>query len=228
MWMESSSHGGGVKECTARLLCHTLHLSCKTFGDLNGFRLEAAEGAVCHIRPDMDGRDHQHLRGRIIGRIGIGLDQVQQLGHSLPDAPGIVLEVVLHIVGAQHQDDQIQRVVAGKAHRQTGAAIAAQIDGVFKHSGAAAAALLNDSVRRAKGQLQPPGPAHVIRVASAVQGKAEGVAIAIAQDIFHAHSLPFHCLHSVLRLFWGDRPGLQCSRCCAGAGNRKQQKNRLE
>ena len=156
----------------------------------------------------MDGRDHQHLRGRIIGRIGIGLDQVQQLGHSLPDAPGIVLEVVLHIVGAQHQDDQIQRVVAGKAHRQTGAAIAAQIDGVFKHSGAATAALLNDPVRRAKGQLQPPGPAHVIRVASAVQGKAEGVAIAIAQDIFHTHSLPFHCLHSVLRLFWGRQAGL--------------------
>ena len=80
----------------------------------------------------------------------------------------------------------------------------------------------------AKGQLQPPGPAHVLRVASAVQGKAEGVAIAIAQDIFHVHSLPFHCLHSVLHLFWGDRPGLQFIRCCSGSGNRKQQKNRLE
>ena len=44
-------HGGGIKECTARLLCHTLHLCRKTFGDLDGLRLEAAEGAVRHIRP---------------------------------------------------------------------------------------------------------------------------------------------------------------------------------
>ena len=83
-----------------------------------------------------------------------GVAVILEVLRALRDGRGVHAEALLRIVGAQHEDDQVQRIVAHQAGRQVlHAAFVAALGGVVKDEGAAVQALLDDPVPVAEQRL---------------------------------------------------------------------------
>lgn len=151
----------------------------------HGFAGEAAERTAFDIIADMNRRNDQHLRLFVMRRIGERIDDSEQLLHGLAQIPECGVDAMLEVIRAQHQDNQIKRIVGSNAGGQKGLSVPPSLHLVFKDGGSAAAALLDDAVIAAQLALEPPGKTILIGVAAAERMGRERIAVPVAKNVFH-------------------------------------------
>jgi len=84
------------------------------------------------------------------------------------------VEIGFRIVGAEHDDDEIERQMAGERRGQIGAAIQPGVVRIVETGGAGAQALLDDMVAIAKFCGHGAGPALLIGIAQGGCGFLHG------------------------------------------------------
>ena len=138
-------------------------------------------------------RAKQDLGRAAAGAVAARLDALDQTGAAPGDHVGRHAEEFLHVVGAQHQDHQIHGVPGEHAAVDALQAVAADVQRIVEHGGAAVEALLLHAVVCAQLRLEQAGPAHapgeaVVRTelgALPLGHVAPGVGIAVAYDGLH-------------------------------------------
>ena len=97
------------------------------------------------------GGNEQHLRGRLAGLVGRGLDHVDQHAGAVGDVVGRHREAHLQVVGAELDDEEVDRGVGLEHHRQEARAVLVDaVDGIVMDGGATVEAFLDHRVRRAR------------------------------------------------------------------------------
>ena len=153
--------------------------------------------AVAHDRvmePGPDGRRCHHQNVGLFGAPAVhALGLEDQALHTGCNAGGVGTKALFHVVGAQHDDEQVNDLMAleqGVDHAQ---GVHGLVDGVHEHGGAAGKALLGHQIFVAQRLLQAAGPALVLVEADAVVGTVIGVsAIAVGVGIAQAENVLFH------------------------------------
>ena len=122
-----------------------------------------------------------------------GLALLDQALHARTNAGGVCVKALFHIVGAQHDDEQVDDFMAleqGIGHAQS---IHGLVDGVCKNGGAAGKALFGYQILVAQSSLQAAGPALVLVEADAAVGIVLGVGtITVGVGIAQAENMCFH------------------------------------
>lgn len=92
--------------------------------------------------------DQEELGGAIARAGGVAEDEAGQDSCACGDFPRGDVEDGLQVIGAEHEDDEVDRLVALQAGRQVVEAFAGDVEGVLMHGGASVLALFNDAVIR--------------------------------------------------------------------------------
>ena len=180
-------NGSGVEKSAPHQPCEPGVLGGEAARDLEGvFAKRLGHARVQHGRLHGRGRDDQN-RGRLAaGVLPVEADQPDELGKSLPDRDRRQAEAPLGVVRAEHEDHEVERIVAHQAGRKIAcAALVAAFNGVVVHAGAPAKALLDHGKALAERRRKPHRPSLVLAVAAAPRVVAIGVGIAKAKDSLH-------------------------------------------
>ena len=139
------------------------------------------------------GRRHHQNVGRLAAPAIHALDLEQQPLHARADAGGVCAKALLDVIRAQHDDEQVDDLVAleqGVGHAQR---IHGLMQRVHEHSSAAGKSLLGDQILLAQRLLQAAGPALILVEADAVVGAVVGVGtIAVGVGIAQTENMLFH------------------------------------
>ena len=143
------------------------------------------------------GRDEQDV-GLVAAPAGDALALVHQTLQTPGDAGGVDGETLLGVVGAQHDDQQIHRLVAhedGVCHIQGGHGF---VEGVGEDGGAAGQTLFQDQIVLTQCLLQQAGPAFVFVEAGAAVGAVGGIgAVAVGIGVTETDDVFFHGMSSL-------------------------------
>ena len=99
------------------------------------------------------------------------------------------MKVGLAVIGAQEQNDQVQRFVALECHGKGLDAASSGLQRVIPYRGASAHAFLNHIILRPQQNLKPSGPAGIPGMASSFGIGPECVGVAEAENIYHRQNL---------------------------------------
>ena len=128
-----------------------------------------------------------------------GLALLDQALHARANAGSVCVEALFHIVGAQHDDEQVDDFMAleqGIGHAQS---IHGLVDGIYKNGGAARKALFGYQILVAQSSLQAAGPALVLVEADAAIGVILGVGtITVGVGIAQAENMWFSSQYTPL------------------------------
>ena len=153
--------------------------------------------AVAHdliVEALLDARRSNHKNVGFLAAPAVhGLALLDQALHARTNAGGVCVEALFHIVGAQHDDEQVDDFMAleqGIGHAQS---IHGLVDGVYKNGGAAGKALFGYQILVAQSSLQAAGPPLVLVEADAAVGIVLGVGtITVGVGIAQAENMCFH------------------------------------
>ena len=121
------------------------------------------------------------------------LGLAHQALHADGDTGGVDAQPLLGVVGAQHDDEQVNDLVALQQGVGAAQGVHALVERVREHGGAAAEALLRHQEILAQGLLQQAGPALVLVEADAAVGAVGGVgAVAVGIGITQTENVLFH------------------------------------
>ena len=113
--------------------------------------------------------------------------------HACRNAGGIGTKALLHIVRAQHDDEQVDDFVALEQGIDDAEGIHRFVDGVHKYGGAAGKSLFGHKVFVAQRLLQAAGPALLFIEADAMVGAVVGVGtVAVGVGITQTEDMCFH------------------------------------
>ena len=154
-----------------------------------------AHGVVVEAGLDGGGRDDQDV-GLMTAPAVHTHGLAHQPVHAQTDAGGIGAEALLGVVGAQHDDEQVDVLMALEQGIGNAERVHALMERVNEHCGAAGQALLGDQILLAQRLLQQAGPALVLVEADAAVSAVGGVgAIAMGVGIAQAENMLFHMFH---------------------------------
>ena len=189
----------GVEEGAAEALCALLIERREGQGLLPCAGAELREALRVHIAR-VDGRrgNDEDVRAlfRPTGRV---LSAADDVFHARADALRRRAVPLLGVVRAQHEDEQVHRLVAHQAGLDIARAGPAAAVRVLKHRGAAVEALLYHKVLLSQRLLQQHRPAGGLRIAHRAAGLghavkvggvaavAVGIGVAEADDVFSVH-----------------------------------------
>ena len=166
----------------AELLCHALRL----------FHTALAHDGVVEAVADA-GRSHDKDVG------GFGAPAVHALCledealHPCTDAGGIGVEPLLDVIGAQHNDEQVDDLMALEERIGHAQSVHRLMDGVHENRRPARKALFRHKILAAQRCLQPTGPALILVEADAVVGAVRRVgAIAVSVGVAQTKDMLFH------------------------------------
>ena len=113
--------------------------------------------------------------------------------HPCTDAGGIGVEPLLDVVGAQHNDEQVDGLVALEKRIGHAQSVHRLMDGVHENRRPARKALFRHKILAAQRRLQPTGPALILVEADAVVGAVCRVgAIAVSVGVSQTKDMLFH------------------------------------
>ena len=124
----------------------------------------------------------------------------QQALHACADAGRVGVEALLYVVGAQHDDEQVDDLMAFEQRIGHAQRVHGFVDGVHKYGGPARKPLLGDQILFAQRLLQAAGPALVLVETDAAVGAVGRVgAIAVGVGVPQAENVFFHRFSSCCR-----------------------------
>ena len=113
--------------------------------------------------------------------------------HADGDAGGVGPQPLLGVVGAQHDDEQVEELVALQQGVEHGEGVHSLVEGVGEHGGPAGQPLLRHQIVGAQGLLQQTGPPLVLVEADAAVGAVGGVgAVAVGVGVAQTEYVFFH------------------------------------
>jgi hypothetical protein len=134
--------------------------------------------------------------GRLIaGARGVGEDEAGENSGAGGDFARRSVEDGFQVVGAEHEDDDVDGLVAFEAGGEIVEAFPGDVEGIFVDGGAAILAFFDDAVVGSEFAGEDTGPADVEGVADgegsgdAGRVEAPGVGVAEAEDGFHGGPL---------------------------------------
>ena len=133
----------------------------------------------------MNRADQQHLGRREARAVVEALHKLAKLGRAAGYVRGQEIEALLHIVRAEHDDDQIKRAVGAQGHAQLRAPVFVKLEAVLENRGPPSAAFLYNVIVLAEQTLKNPRPAFVARPSAARRVRAVCVGISEAQNVNH-------------------------------------------
>lgn len=174
-----------------------------------GGAVEDFGGEVREVRHVANGwwANEEKFWGLIAGAGGVGEDEAGEDAGAGGDFARGDVEDGFQVIGAEHEDDDVDGFVAFEAGGEVVEAFAGDVEGIFVHGGAAILAFFDDTVVGSEFTGYDAGPADVEGVADregsgdASGVEAPGIGVAEAEDGFHVGPL------LILRGF--DRESLQ-------------------
>ena len=170
--------------------------------------------AIAHhsvVEACADGRRCHHQNVGLLGAPAVhALGFEDQPLHARSDAGGVGTKALLDVICAQHDDKQVDDLMALEQGIDDAEGIHGFVDGVHEHGGAAGKALFRHKIFLAQCLLQAAGPALLFIEADAVVGAvvrvgtvAVGVGITQTENmcfriqllLFHGLSEVVHCAH---------------------------------
>ena len=166
----------------AELLCHTGRF----------FHTAIAHHSV--VEACTDGRRCHHQNVGLLGAPAVhALGFENQPLHARSDAGGVGTKALLDIVRAQHDDKQVDDLMALEQGIDDAEGIHGFVDGVHKYGGAAGKPLFGHKVFVAQRLLQAAGPALLFIEADAVVGAVVRVGtVAVGVGITQTEDMCFH------------------------------------
>ena len=139
------------------------------------------------------GRCHDEDVGLLAAPAVHALALLDQPLHADADAGGIGTKALLDVVRAQHDDEQVDDLMAFQQGIRDAQSVHGFVDGVYENGRPAGQALFGDKVLAAQRGLQTAGPALVFVEADAAIGVVLRVgAIAVGVGVAQAENVSFH------------------------------------
>jgi hypothetical protein len=149
---------------------------------------------VCHVG-DGWGADEEELWGLIAGARGVGEDEAGENSRAGGDFARRSVEDGFQVVGAEHEDDDVDGFVTFEAGGKVVEAFAGDVEGIFVDGGAAILAFFDDAEVGSEFAGEDTGPADVEGMADGEWSgdaggvEAPGVGVAEAEDGLHGGPL---------------------------------------
>ena len=165
--------------------------------ELPGYTGRFFHTAIAHhsvVEACTDGRRCHHQNVGLLGAPAVhALGFENQPLHARSDAGGVGTKALLHIIRAQHDDEQVDDLVALEQGIDNAEGIHRFVDGVHKYGGAAGKTLFGHKVFVAQRLLQAAGPALLFIEADAVVGAVVRVGtVAVGVGIAQTEDMCFH------------------------------------
>lgn len=162
-----------------------------------GRAVEDFGGEVGEVRHVADGwwADEEELWGLIAGAGGVGEDEAGENSGTGGDFARRSVEDGFQVVGAEHEDDDVDGFVTFEAGGKVVEAFAGDVEGIFVDGGAAILAFFDDAEVGSEFAGEDTGPADVEGVADGEGSgdaggvKAPCVGVAEAEDGFHGRGI---------------------------------------
>ena len=165
--------------------------------ELPGYTGRFFHTAITHhsvVEACTDGRRCHHQNVGLLGAPAVhALCFEDQPLHARSDAGGVGTKALLDIIRAQHDDEQVDDLVALEQGIDNAEGIHRFVDGVHKYGGAAGKTLFGHKVFVAQRLLQAAGPALLFIEADAVVGAVVRVGtVAVGVGIAQTEDMCFH------------------------------------